>query len=1199
MSAFLLNAWREARRRGLVEGDEPPAWIGAQDNGVAALSAPMLNIERVPDANMEDVRALMDQGQAADDEREIRRLQEQAVPRIRNPINYLVDPIAKGASRLVVDRDAFARDLGGHFSDIVQGTQELANLGASTVEERAKPSLQRIEDEERNPFVRDLRRGAARIGAAGEAVGDWVAKDPWGAAVDASTFIVEGVAGPWINYMRDSDAVIRADAELDFARRDAIRRGQNAYVVGDSPEGAQARKDAAGNQFWGMASLPLVSMAKGAGAPARAVPRVPSEPVATLSRGAGPAIGALDAGAPAITMPAPRPGNAPKGSPDDFGIGADGSRGPFNRRAERLSAPERRQVYAGGKKEEPFSDPRLSPSENKAVEMARNGYSNTAIADEMYIDDVGVFLSKAREKAPDIRIPDGWARADTQINIISAGIKAGKSREKILAEVNGWRSTRNMEPLSQQNFTVQMSKARKDIGARPDRLPLRERVSREQVGALLDEGLTDVQAANRLAIKPHSFTKLRKEWFPDRAANTTPSAPHPWRRSQVNRSGNPLPKHDADERARIIAHASETGGSIRQVASDLNVSIGKVQRALASKPPSSNVLPLAATAGAGGALGWWLMDEANAQEGEDPYAQDGGFEYPDLPQNQTGRTLATGQPLLEFPKGYDYSAFKPTSVPRETVLLNDGTRGVRISVEAPDGRQMGIVYGPNAEFFGVAEIGGPPFPARVDPYPQWGPTVAHSPMVRISTPDPDSISALRDPQRNADRMRPLVRVEDGIPILAGMAAGRVIGPKIARLALGGDEAAMMISRMVGPGFGGAAAGNLAPPEGMSPGQGAALGSVLGLSAGGTETAGRYAHLRNLADQINAAEGPAARQNAIVAVGQQGGGVNVRALDRAGAFPAGIKIGALDVPRMVEEFSDSIRQRPRGQPLRATRSIPGVGDEVPPGYLPPADLPQYPVALQQGNTANIDLFRAPDGSWVPSQRNIDIADAFDSTGWSIAPGERAPGTVIPPIPRIRSPLDNKVGLMLDEREFGRRGTIERIDPEVATRVRMALRPRKPRGESPVPLPIDEGAASRTASALEAEITAEVEARLAQMRADLDQGVPPVKGRKGIEERTESGAVTQLTGKSKGGVQRFSDVELAAVARYVGVEPVMGRGGKLNRAATARKIAALLQERPKLGRVLREEFPTLPLSVLVAAGAGALSAPDDSAAIPRLP
>ncbi len=61
---------------------------------------------------------------------------------------------------------------------------------------------------------------------------------------------------------------------------------------------------------------------------------------------------------------------------------------------------------------------------------------------------------------------------------------------------------------------------------------------------------------------------------------------------------------------------------------------------------------------------------------------------------------------------------------------------------------------------------------------------------------------------------------------------------------------------------------------------------------------------------------------------------------------------------------------------------------------------------------------------------------------------------------------------------------------------------------------------------------------------------------------------------------------------------GRGGKLNRAATARKIAALIQQRPRLGRVLREEFQNLPLSVILSIGAGgavgALLAPDDASA-----
>ncbi|HVK81882.1 MAG TPA: hypothetical protein VM915_14865, partial [Verrucomicrobiae bacterium] len=58
---------------------------------------------------------------------------------------------------------------------------------------------------------------------------------------------------------------------------------------------------------------------------------------------------------------------------------------------------------------EAFSDARLTASENKAVEMARNNYSNVEIADEMNTSTavVAVWLSKARRKIGDIGVESG------------------------------------------------------------------------------------------------------------------------------------------------------------------------------------------------------------------------------------------------------------------------------------------------------------------------------------------------------------------------------------------------------------------------------------------------------------------------------------------------------------------------------------------------------------------------------------------------------------------------------------------------------------------------------------------------------------------------------------------------------------------------------------------------------------------------
>jgi len=67
---------------------------------------------------------------------------------------------------------------------------------------------------------------------------------------------------------------------------------------------------------------------------------------------------------------------------------------------------------------ERFYDERLSETQNKAVEMARNGYSNEEIADELDASSstVRVHLSQARKRAPDIEIPSGKTGVPRGVN---------------------------------------------------------------------------------------------------------------------------------------------------------------------------------------------------------------------------------------------------------------------------------------------------------------------------------------------------------------------------------------------------------------------------------------------------------------------------------------------------------------------------------------------------------------------------------------------------------------------------------------------------------------------------------------------------------------------------------------------------------------------------------------------------------------
>lgn len=61
----------------------------------------------------------------------------------------------------------------------------------------------------------------------------------------------------------------------------------------------------------------------------------------------------------------------------------------------------------GERRSDGFYDERLSPQQNKAVEMARNNYSNAEIADEMDISSaqVGVLLSQAKSRVSGLEIP--------------------------------------------------------------------------------------------------------------------------------------------------------------------------------------------------------------------------------------------------------------------------------------------------------------------------------------------------------------------------------------------------------------------------------------------------------------------------------------------------------------------------------------------------------------------------------------------------------------------------------------------------------------------------------------------------------------------------------------------------------------------------------------------------------------------------
>lgn len=116
--------------------------------------------------------------------------------------------------------------------------------------------------------------------------------------------------------------------------------------------------------------------------------------------------------------PRPTLGDGKQWAPPSLGFGEPGVAGPQIGDLNVSAAPQleggatgtpRQQRGAGGERlEQMFNDARLSASQNKAVEMARNNFSTKEIAEELETspEAVRVFLSSARKRAPDIEIPN-------------------------------------------------------------------------------------------------------------------------------------------------------------------------------------------------------------------------------------------------------------------------------------------------------------------------------------------------------------------------------------------------------------------------------------------------------------------------------------------------------------------------------------------------------------------------------------------------------------------------------------------------------------------------------------------------------------------------------------------------------------------------------------------------------------------------
>jgi len=112
---------------------------------------------------------------------------------------------------------------------------------------------------------------------------------------------------------------------------------------------------------------------------------------------------------------------------------------------------------------DPFSDPRLTPTENKAVEMAKNGYSNAEIAEELMLSEANgasVVLAKARSKGVDVPVAEIGRPPETRDRILELAQRG--ARPSAIAEMTG---------KSVNTVKVTLSKARKALRDAGEELP--------------------------------------------------------------------------------------------------------------------------------------------------------------------------------------------------------------------------------------------------------------------------------------------------------------------------------------------------------------------------------------------------------------------------------------------------------------------------------------------------------------------------------------------------------------------------------------------------------------------------------------------------------------------------------------------------------------------------------------------------------
>jgi len=488
----------------------------------------------------------------------------------------------------------------------------------------------------------------------------------------------------------------------------------------------------------------------------------------------------------------------------------------------------------------------------------------------------------------------------------------------------------------------------------------------------------------------------------------------------------------------------------------------------------------------------------------------------------TDLSLADGEPIFDFPKGEDFTDFTGDEAMRSVTLAN-GTQARLRYFKAPDGRALGMVYGVNGNVLGViAPAQDHSTSTAFSPAPRdaWAPPAG--PGLPYAYPGEEPAPA--DPERSGPSIERLA-----LPAL-GYVAGRWGGPRVMR-ALGGDGRAVMYGgRSVYPALG-AFTGGIAQMglEGGDPEAFAGAVPFMALSA--IEPAVRVSGLHTMADDINRVSGPEARIDAITQAGRAG--LDVRAMDAAGAFPAGVNIGPFDVEPALAAFRKDLLARLDVEPAMTTpapapsRAVVRAEQQrlraTPPGPLRLEQLDEGPVFTPGPRAIAGPVAETPDGvSIIPPRRVVGriedraldhgpvyAADADVSAAQTadrldtLAPIDlnrqlglpetvRAPTNPLMRIfdgagveiadGRVYSPMHNQVRIMNGE-ELARQGRAF----EEAPRQIESQRPAMPSMTGPTPA--DERRAERTTAALMADFEEEVQGeamrRAAAMLGDVGE------------------------------------------------------------------------------------------------------------------